>query len=117
MHQKGHPLMTRFQSMMAGLFGSLLAFAALAAFFLYGLNGATAAQTGPPAANSAASSPAQSQPAANPPAQTQPPAADANKHYAELLVQKLATQLGMDSTRLNTAFTAAANDTLAQAVQ
>ncbi len=37
-------------------------------------------------------------------------------HYADLLVQNFATQLGVDTTRLNSAFTAAANATIDQAV-
>src|SRR5579859_2111095 len=39
------------------------------------------------------------------------------QHYADLLVQNFATQLGVDLAKLNTAFTAAASATIDQAVQ
>jgi len=104
--------------MMAGLLGSLVAFAGLAAFLLVGLGQANAsppAQTQPPAANSAAQPPAQTQPAAG--TTDQKPAAINTQHYADMLVQTMATQLGVDSTKVNSAYTAAAAATLDQAVK
>lgn len=97
--------MTRLQAMMAGLLGSLVAFAGLAAFLLVGLGAANA------------SPPAQTQPPAAATTEQQKPGAFDEQHYADLLVQNMATRLGVDQAKLNAAFTAAAADTIDQAVK
>jgi hypothetical protein len=104
--------MTRSRAIFGGFLMGMLAFVGLAAVLLLALSQASAApaaQTTPPTTNGAGA----------PAADGAKKAADASdaQHYADLLTQNMAAQLGVDQTRLNAAFTAAANATLAQAVK
>src|SRR5215212_1771095 len=106
--------MTQSRAIVAGVLVGFLSCVGLLAVVFLGLSQASAAppaQTNPPgAANSTTQNgTASSADPANPKADAQ--------HYADLLVQNFAGQLGVDQAKVNSAFTAAVNATVDQAVQ
>src|SRR5689334_19829731 len=106
--------MSQSRMMIAGVLLGMLASAALLAVLILGLGPTAAAPTGETTLR-AAGAPAAPTATADAPA-GKPAAADLQQHYANLLVQNFAAKLGVDQARLNSAFAAAASDTIDQAV-
>ena len=108
--------MNKTRLMMGSVFVGLLAGLALAVILVLGLGPNSAA----PVAQANTTTLAVAQNVAQA-AATATPAASAgkaaNSQYGDLLAQNFATRLGVDQTRLNSAFTAAATDTIDQALR